>query len=91
MSDAGPALVTVWVVAGLGFGGGYFATMRRTVVLYGAHSTRLVPIALTLGRIGAAILFFGLAVQFGAPSLLAAFLGFLWARLLALRAAQSIG
>jgi hypothetical protein len=91
MTDAGLAFASAWVVAGFAFGLGYFAALRRTVELYGARVARLVPIALTLGRIAAAILFLGLAVAQGALPLLAAFLGFLLARSLALRAARETG
>ena len=40
----------------------------------------LAPVALTLGRTGAAVVFLALAARLGAASLLAAFLGFLLAR-----------
>jgi hypothetical protein len=43
-----------------------------------------------LGRILGAILFLGLVAQLGSLPLLSAFLGFLLARTLALRAARSI-
>jgi hypothetical protein len=88
MSDAGLAIAAAWAIAGFGFGLWYFAALRRTVEFYGAGGTRLVPIALTLGRIASAILLFGLAVRFGTPPLLAALLGFLVARSLALRAVR---
>lgn len=88
MSNVGLALAAAWVVAGLGFGFGYFAALRRTVELYGAQGTRLVPIALTLGRIAGASLFLGFAAAYGTLPLLAAFLGFLVARSLALRAVR---
>jgi hypothetical protein len=87
MTEAGLAVASAWAVAGFGFGLGYFAALRRTVEFYGAGRASLVPIALTLGRIAAAIVFFSLAARFGALPLLAAFLGFLLARSLALRAA----
>lgn len=74
--------------AGLLFGRVHFAALRRTVALYGA-GRRLAPSALTLGRLVGAIVFFGLVLRFGATPLLSAFLGFLLARRLALRAARS--
>jgi hypothetical protein len=88
MSDAGLAFASAWAAAGFGFGCGYFAALRRSVELYRAGGSRLIPIALTLGRIAGAILFFGLAVRFGGLPLLAALLGFLLARMLALRAVR---
>jgi len=88
MSDTGLAFASAWAAAGFGFGVGYFAALRWSVGLYRAGGTRLVAIALTLGRIAGAILFFGLAVRFGALPLLAALVGFLLARSLALRAVR---
>jgi len=90
MTDAGLALASAWAVAGFGFGLGYFAAVRRTVGFYGAGGRALVPLALTLGRIAGAIVMFGCAARFGALPLLAAFVGFLLARTLALRAARGI-
>ena len=72
-------------VAGLGFGWAYFAVLRWTIDAYLAGRSPLVPLTLTLTRIGAAILFLGVAAQRGALPLIAAFLGFLVARGLALR------
>lgn len=88
MSDAGLAFASAWAAAGFGFGVGYFAALRRSVELYRARGARLVPIALTLGRLAGAILFFGLSVRFGTLPLLAGLLGFLLARSLALRAVR---
>ena len=79
-------LTALFAFAGLAFGFCYFAVLRRTADLYGRG--RLVPAALTLGRLGAAILFFSLASRNGALPLLTGFLGFLLARGLALRAAR---
>jgi hypothetical protein len=88
MSDLGLAFASIWAAAGFGFGVIYFAALRRSAELYRARGARLVPIALTLGRIAGAILFFGLAVRFGALPPLTALLGFLLARSFALRAAR---
>jgi hypothetical protein len=88
MSGAGLTFASAWAAAGFGLGVGYFAALRRSVELYRTGGTHLVPTGLTLGRIAGAILFFGLAVRFGALSLLAALLGFLLARSLALRAVR---
>jgi len=72
-------------LAGLAFGFGYFAALRRTVDLYAAGRGRLVPTVLTLGRLAAAILFLAVAARSGALPLLASFMGFLLVRTLALR------
>jgi len=82
------ALASGGATSGLVFGLVHFAAMRRTVDLYGAGRC-LAPAALTLGRLAGAIAFFGLVAQLGALPLLSAFLGFLLARTLALRAARS--
>jgi hypothetical protein len=74
--------------AGLLLGCVQFAALRRTVALYRA-GRYLAPSALTLSRLAGAIMFFGLAARLGALPLLSAFLGFLLARRLALRAARS--
>lgn len=78
------AIAAVFATAGLLSGQAYFAALRRSVELYAAGSFRLVPAGLTLARIAGALLFFGLAARVGALPLLAAFLGFLLARSLAL-------
>jgi N-ATPase, AtpR subunit len=74
--------------AGLLLGCAQFAALRRTVELYGA-GRRLAPSALTLSRLSGTIVFFGLIAQLGPLPLLSAFLGFLLARRLALRAVRS--
>ena len=83
------ALALVAATAGLAFGLAYFAVLRRTSDLYGTGGSRLVPAALTLGRVAGAMLFFGFAARLGALPLLAVFGGFLLARLLALRAVRA--
>ena len=82
------ALSTGWAVSGLFFGLGYFIVLQRTAGLLAGGRGRLLPVALTSGRIAAAILFLGVAARFGVLPLLTAFLGFLLARALALRAAR---
>ena len=84
------ALSTVSALGGLLFGLGYFIALRRTVEVFVGGRGRLLPAALTLGRLAAAILFLGLAARFGALPLLTALLGFLLARALVLRAARRI-
>lgn len=83
-----PMLASAMVVAGLAVGLGYFAVLRRTVQLYGSGHSHLAPVALSLARIIGAAAFLAFAARLGAPSLLAAFLGFLAARTVALRRAR---
>lgn len=71
--------------SGFAFGLAYFVALRRTATVFAAGDGWIRPLALTLGRIMAAALFFTFAVQLGATSLLAAFAGFLMARATALR------
>jgi hypothetical protein len=82
------ARIALLAIAGLAFGCAYFAALRRTVDVYVAGRHRFVPAILTLARVAGATVFLVVAVQFGALPLLAAFLGFLVARALALRAAR---
>lgn len=84
------ALAAGWMLGGLVFGLAYFAALHRTVDIFGGGQGHLLPTALTLCRLAAAILFLGLAARFGALPLLTAFLGFLLARALALRAVRWI-
>jgi hypothetical protein len=79
------ALAVTMAVAGLAFGMVYFEALRRTVDLLAARRGLLEPLTLTLGRIGAALILLALAANLGAPALLAAFGGFLLARMAALR------
>ncbi|MGA9827260.1 MAG: ATP synthase subunit I [Rhodanobacteraceae bacterium] len=74
--------------AGFAFGLLHFAALKRTTVLLVSGQGWLGPLALTLGRIGATVIFLFLAVKLGAGPLLAAFAGFLLARALALRAGR---
>jgi len=74
--------------AGFAFGLAYFAALHKTAALFAAGAGWLGPSALTLGRIGAATIFFAFAAKLGATLLLAAFLGFLAARVTALRASR---
>jgi hypothetical protein len=88
MSAAAIISVVLWAVAGFGFGLFYLATLRRTVQLFGSGGGWRGPVLLTLGRLAGAGVFLGLAATFGAPSLLAAFAGFLVARAVAMRRAR---
>jgi hypothetical protein len=82
------AEIAAALIAGLAFGGAYFAALNRTVSTFVAGTGRLVPIALTFARIAAAGVFFAFAASFGIAPLLASFLGFLAARGVAVRAAN---
>jgi F1-F0 ATPase (N-ATPase) AtpR subunit len=80
-----------WAMAGLAFGLAYFAALHHSVGLYAGRRGRLLPAALTVGRIAAAIAFFGIAVRFGAMALIAGFAGFVLARTVALRWVRGMG
>jgi hypothetical protein len=78
-------LIVATAVAGLVFGSLYFAALRRSVALFVDGRRRLRPLAWTLGRMTGAAVFLFTAAKLGAAPLLAAFVGFLVARTLALR------
>jgi hypothetical protein len=80
-------LAIAMAVVGLVFGWLYFAAVRRSVALLLGGGHWFWSLALTLGRIAAAGVFLLVAAHLGAASLLAALIGFLAARSLALRAA----
>jgi hypothetical protein len=84
------AFAAAWAFSGWLFGLGYFTAIRRTVDRFVGRGGRLLPAALTLVRLAAALLFLGAAARFGALPLLTAFLGFLLARAQAVRAARRI-
>lgn len=67
------------------FGFVYFRVLERTAVLFGAGKGWRMPVALTVARLGAALVLFAGAAQFGAGALLAAFAGFIVARMIVLR------
>lgn len=69
----------------------YFAGLRRTIELMVAGRGPFSHLVLTLGRIAAAATCLALAGVVGAVPLLAAFLGFLLARNLAMHAARRAG
>ena len=77
--------------AGFALGLAYFAMLRRTVASLATRRGWMRPLSLTLGRIAAAVILFAGAAKLGAAALLAAFLGFLAARALALGAARRAG
>jgi hypothetical protein len=82
--------VALFAVAGLALGAAYFLVLRRTVEVYLSGRQLFVPAFLTVARIAGAIVLLVVAGQFGAMALLAAFLGFLGARTLALRTTRRI-
>lgn len=79
------ALLPAMGTAGLLFGLLYFAALRRAVAFDAATRGRLLPVALAALRFAAAAIFLLCAARLGALSLLAAFFGFLVARMIALR------
>ena len=85
------ALASAMAFAGFLFGLGYFATLRRTVGLLVTRHSLVGPVALSLGRIAAAVIFLMLAAKLGALPLLATLVGFLLARSCALRAVRRAG
>jgi F1F0 ATPase subunit 2 len=86
-----PGLTILMAVAGLALGLVYFASLRRSVTMFVGGKSWLGPVALTLGRMGAAVALLYLAAKLGAASLFAALIGFLMARALALRTETSTG
>lgn len=74
--------------AGLAVGYLYFTTLKRTVSLLVLGRGWFPPLALTLGRLGTVALFLIWVAKRGAAPLLAAVVGLLLARTLALRAAR---
>ncbi|HTV31812.1 MAG TPA: ATP synthase subunit I [Methylocella sp.] len=84
-------LTALMTIAGLMFGRHYFVMLKRSVTLFVGGAGCLGPLAMTLGRIAAAAAFLFGAAKLGAAPLLAAFIGFLIARALALRAERKAG
>lgn len=85
------ALPGAMAIAGFVFGRLYFALLWRTVGRFAVGRGWLDPLALTLGRMGAAVILLTIAAKLGAAPLLATFLGFMLARAVALRAARRAG
>ena len=83
--------VLVLAIAGFTAGLAYFASLRRGVArLVRVRHAWLPYVLWALARIAAAVLFFTLAMHWGVPALLAAFVGFLAARQLAVRAERRL-
>ena len=83
-----PWLAALFAAGGLAFGWGYFAALRRGIDAYTAQGAAFKSLLWMLARLAAAALFFAFAVRCGAWPLVAAFLGFLAARQIAVRAAR---
>jgi len=73
---------------GLVFGLLYFDGVQRTATQIAARDGWWRPLGLTLLRLAGAVLLFGFMAQLGALPLLAAFLGFVAARIITLRAVR---
>ncbi|MGC1860991.1 MAG: ATP synthase subunit I [Methylocystis sp.] len=86
-SNAGFGLAMAF--AGFILGLAYFAALRRTVADLAAGNGRLFLSWLALARYGGVAIFLAFAARLGAISLLATFVGFLLARLVALSALRS--
>jgi len=84
-------LTFMMALAGFALGLVYFAALRRSVALFVGRKRWFGLLALTLGRIGAAAGPLFVAAKLGAATLLAAFIGFLMARALALRVERRAG
>jgi F1F0 ATPase subunit 2 len=80
--------VPFFAVAGFLLGVAYFVSLRRVATVLVARRA-WSPYALSaIARIGATVLFLTFAARSGAPTLLAAFAGFLAARHLTMRSAR---
>ena len=82
--------VTAWTIGGSLLGAAYFAALWRTATLVSAGGGRMMSAGLTLGRFAAVALVFAAAARCGVLPLLGAFLGFLFARAVWLRAARRL-
>jgi hypothetical protein len=84
-------LVLGMAMSGIAFGLLYFAVLRWTAILLASDGGWTSPLVLTIARIGSAVLFLGLAAKLGIFALLAAFVGFLAARAVAVRVVRRAG
>ena len=78
-----------FVLLGALLGAGYFAALRRNVERYVTGRSLGPAVALHLGRLLLAGLAFALIAQAGAAALLGALVGFILARLIAVRPRKS--
>ena len=88
---AHPELTLLMASAGLMLGLLYFAALKRSVTLLVCGKGWLGPLALTLGRIGAAAALLWVAANVGPAPLLATLVGFLMARSVTLRLERRAG
>lgn len=86
-----PFTVAAMLLVGIGLGFAYFAAMRRSAESYLAGRGWIIPLALTAARLAGAVVVLAVAAHFGAGSLLAAFGGFLIARVIVLRRVRREG
>jgi hypothetical protein len=79
-------LTVAAAATGVLFGQLYFAALRRNVASFVDGNGWMRPLALTVGRLGAAVVFLIFVARLGAVPLLGSLTGFLVARARALRA-----
>jgi F1-F0 ATPase (N-ATPase) AtpR subunit len=81
-------LVCAMLAAGLICGLAYFRALRRTADLLAGRDGWFVPAALTVARIGGAIVVLSVIARLGALALLTTLAGFSMARMSALRSSR---
>jgi hypothetical protein len=81
-------LASAMALAGLALGLLYFRALQRTVDRLAGDRGWAGAVGLTLARLAGAVILLTLAARLGAMPLLGAFLGFLMARMIALRQAR---
>ena len=83
-----PERIVSMAIAGFAGGQIYFAVLRHAVDELAARRGWLRPLTLSLQRLALAAVLFIMAAKLGAAALLAAFLGFIAARLWAVHSAK---
>ncbi|MDP1671429.1 MAG: N-ATPase subunit AtpR [Alphaproteobacteria bacterium] len=83
-----PVTALAMAFAGLVFGLAYFRAVRWTVNLLAEDHGWMAPVGLTLARVTGAVMLLTFMARAGAMPLLAGFVGFLLARMIALRPAR---
>lgn len=78
------------MLAGLVVGLAYFRALRLTADMFAQGRGATLPLGLSLVRLAGLIAVLSLAVQLGATTLIACFLGFLLARAIAMRTAPKV-
>lgn len=84
-------LAAAMALVGFAFGLVYFRALRRTVDLLAGRQGWAAPIGLTLARVAGVVVLLTLMARLGALPLLGGFLGFLTARMIAVRHARRAG